>query len=239
VLESRAPHVSVEGFEGPLDMLLELIEEQRLDILTVRLGDLAEAYLARIQGLAALPTEEVAGFLVIGARLVLIKARTLLPQEGGELQSEAPESELRERLLEYQVVRERAAALRTRLAGGQRAFHREGGSVDLPPRGGDVTALSAAWEKVLALARSAREEDLVAPGERYNVEDRAREIEELLRGRDRVAFSALVAEKPTLRFAVVTFLAILDLFRRGLVDLEQRELFGEITISLRERSGGG
>lgn len=242
MLESRAPLVTVEGFEGPLDMLLELIEDQRLDVLTVRLGELADAYLARVRALSALPAEEVAAFLVIASRLVLIKARSLLPQATPEeLESaEADEAELRARLLEYQAVRERAAALRARLDQGQRAFHREGGTVDLPPRGGDPDALAAAWQKVLALARAAGEEELVTPGERYSVEDRAREIEELVAQRGRVSFSTLLDARPTLRFAIVTFLAILDLFRRGAIDLHQADLFGEITITKKEpRASGG
>ena len=233
MLESRAPQVTVEGFEGPLDLLLELIEEQRLDVLTVRLGDLADAYLARVRALPELPAEEVAAFLVLASRLVLIKARSILPQPtAAELESaDADEGELRQRLLEYQAVRERAAALRARLDEGRRAFHREGGTpVELPPRGGDAGALSAAWQKVLALARTAREQEMVAPGERYSVEERALEIEELLRVRSSVSFSTLLVERPTLRFAIVTFLAILDLFRRGAIDLQQEALFDDITV---------
>lgn len=236
MLESRSPRVTVEGFEGPLDLLLELIEEQKLDVLTVRLGDLADRYLARVRALPTLPAEEVAAFLVLGARLVLIKARRLLPQPTPEelAEAEADEGELRARLLEYQVVRERAAALRARLLEGQRAFHREGGTMDLPPRGGDTGALAAAWERVLALARRAAQEEMVAPGERYSVEQRAAEIEALLEVRPTVAFSTLLGEQPTLGFAVVTFLATLDLFRRGTIDLRQKELFGEISIERKE-----
>ena len=238
MLEHRTPSVAVEGFEGPLELLLELIEEQRLDILTVRLGDLADEYLAGVQALPALPSEEVASFLVLWSRLVLIKARSLLPQptteEFGE--AEAHEHELRERLLEYQAVRERARVLRERLAA--RAFHREGGTVELPPRGGDTTALAAAWRKVLELARTAPREEMVTPGERYNVEERAAEIESELAVRPEMRFSALLLERPTLTFAIVTFLALLDLYRRAVVDLRQDELFGEITVLRRERHGG-
>ena len=241
VLESRVPRVTVGEFEGPLDLLLELIEEQRLDILTVRLGDLADTYLAKVRGLPELPAEEVAAFLVVASRLVLIKARSLLPQETlAELETvEADEADLRQRLLEYQAVRERAAALRARLDEGRRAFHREGGTVELPPRGGDMGALAAAWQKVLALARASREEELVGVSERYSIPDRAREIEELLRVQRAVSFSTLLLERPTLRFAVVTFLAILDLFRRGAIDLEQTDLFGEITVLRREPAQDG
>src|SRR5207302_5910773 len=69
VMESQAPRVTVEGFDGPLDLLLELVEEKKLDILTVRLGDLADAYLARVRAMAALPADEVSAFLALASRL--------------------------------------------------------------------------------------------------------------------------------------------------------------------------
>src|SRR2546428_12859128 len=78
-MESQAPRVTVEGFDGPLDLLLELVEEKKLDILTVRLGDLADAYLARVRAMAALPADEVSAFLALASRLVLLKTRSLLP----------------------------------------------------------------------------------------------------------------------------------------------------------------
>ena len=169
MLGHEGPNVSIDGFDGPLEMLLGLVEEKKLDILTVRLGELADAYLTRVRALDALPAEEVASFLALASRLVLLKARSLLPalapiedEDGGET-----EEELRARLLEYAVVRERAGVLGQRLRSGERGFHREGGSpVDLPPRGGEVTALAAAWTRVLALATRQRDEEIVAPGER-------------------------------------------------------------------------
>ena len=79
MLGHEGPNVSVEGFDGPLEMLLGLVEEKKLDILTVRLGELADAYLTRVRALDALPAEEVASFLALASRLVLLKARSLLP----------------------------------------------------------------------------------------------------------------------------------------------------------------
>jgi segregation and condensation protein A len=131
-------------------------------------------------------------------------------------------------------VRERASALGARLRAGERAFHREGGSVELPPRGGEVDALALAFGRVLALAARQREEDIVAPGERYSVEQRTAEIEELIASRERVSFATLLGESPTVGFAVVTFIALLDLYRRGVVDLAQDALFADILITRRE-----
>lgn len=234
-MESQAPNVSVEGFDGPLDLLLELVEEKKLDILTVRLGDLADAYLARVRAMEALPADEVSAFLALASRLVLLKARSLLPSleplpdEEGE-----SEDELRARLLEYAIVRERAGQLGARLRAGERAFHREGGTVELPPRGGEVDALASAWTRVLALATRQREEEIVAPGERYSVEQRTAEIEALVAAQERVSFATLLGDAPTVGFAVVTFIALLDLYRRGAIDLVQDELFADIVVTRRE-----
>ena len=234
-MDSQAPRVTVEGFDGPLDLLLELVEERKLDILTVRLSDLADEYLARVRAMPSLPADEVSAFLALASRLVLLKARSLLPslEPLAEEETES-EEELRLRLLEYAVVRERAGQLGARLRAGERAFHREGGTIELPPRGGEVGALASAWSRVLALAARQREEDIVAPGERYSVEQRTTEIEALVAAQGQVSFATLLAEAPTVGFAVVTFIALLDLYRRGVIDLSQEELFGDIVITGRE-----
>src|SRR5512143_912030 len=123
MLGDKGPNVAIEGFDGPLELLLEL-EEKKLDILTVKLGDLADAYLTRVRALAALPAEEVASFLALASRLVLLKARSLLPALAPISEEDEGESEeeLRERLMEYAIVRERAGVLGERLRSGERAF---------------------------------------------------------------------------------------------------------------------
>ena len=234
-MESQAPRVTMDGFDGPLDLLLELVEEKKLDILTVRLGDLADTYLARVRAMAQLPADEVSAFLALASRLVLLKARSLLPSLEPLPEEEAEsEEELRARLLEYAVVRERASALGARLRAGERAFHREGGTVELPPRGGEVDALALAFSRVLALAAKQREEDIVAPGERYSVEQRTAEIEALVASQGRLSFATLLGETVSVGFAVVTFIALLDLYRRGVIDLTQDDLFGDILVTRRE-----
>jgi len=241
VIGPEPARVDIEGFEGPLDLLLELVEEKKVDILTVSLGDLADEYLARVRALEQLPAEEVSAFLAVASRLVLIKARSLLPSLDPPPADDEGETEadLRARLLEYAAVKGRALALGDRLRAGERAFHREGGTVELPPRGGDTSALAAAWSKVLALAARPREEELVAPGERYSVEQRTAEIEALIEEHGALSFATLLVrvpgERPTLGFAIVTFIALLDLYRRAVIDLEQDELFGDITVRRKAR----
>jgi segregation and condensation protein A len=232
----RPPEVRVAGFEGPLDLLLELVEERKLDIFTVRLGDLADEYLARVRALAALPADEVSAFLYIASRLVLLKARSLLPAIAPPAEDEAvdTEAELRLRLIEYATTKDRAAALGDRMRAGERAFHREGGTVELPPRGGDPDALAAAWRRILALTKRT-EEEVEVPGERYSVEQRTAEIEALVAEQPVVTFATLLGDRPTLGYAIVTFIALLDLYRRVVIDITQDELFGEIRIERKVR----
>ncbi|MBU6424696.1 MAG: segregation/condensation protein A [Chloroflexota bacterium] len=236
VIGVRLPHVTVEGFEGPLDLLLELVEEKKLDILSVRLGDLAGEYLARVRALGQLPAGEAAAFLWLASRLVLLKARSLLPSLDpvAEEDEEVSEEELRARLIEYAAVKERAAVLGERLRAGERAFHREGGTVELPPRGGDSDALAAAWSRVLQIALHKRREEVTVPPERYSVQQRTREIEETVTREGSVTFATLLGDDPTLAFAIVTFIALLDLYRRLVIDLDQDELYGEIRIRRKE-----
>ncbi|HUG56579.1 MAG TPA: segregation/condensation protein A, partial [Candidatus Limnocylindrales bacterium] len=118
---------------------------------------------------------------------------------------------------------------------GERAFHREGGTVELPPRGGDMDALAAAWSRVLQVAARQRHEEAEIPAERYSVERRTAEIEEIVLREGRVAFATLLGPQPTLSFAVVTFMSLLDLYRRLVIDLEQDELYGDIRIVRKEQ----
>jgi len=232
----RPPDVTVDGFAGPLDLLLELVEEKKLDIFTVRLGLLADEYLARVRAMDKLPADEVSAFLYIASRLVLLKARSLLPSLVPRAQEDEgdTEEELRVRLIEYATTKGRAEALGDRMRAGERAFHREGGTVELPPKGGDPDALAAAWLKVLALTR--RTDDQVeVPGERYSVEQRTAEIEALIGEQPSVTFVTLLGDRPTLGYAIVTFIALLDLYRRLVIDIRQDELFGEILVERKVR----
>ncbi|MGH2468021.1 MAG: segregation/condensation protein A, partial [Candidatus Limnocylindrales bacterium] len=121
--------VSLEGFDGPLGLLLALIEAQKLDVLTVRLGDLAGAYL---EALARLPGERLvhlSTFVAVAAQLILIKSRALLPRPppvaAGVDEAPDPEAELRRRLVLYRLYRDAGARLAEMLAGGRGLAHRE------------------------------------------------------------------------------------------------------------------
>ena len=110
-------HVRVEAFEGPLGLLLNLIESRQLDILTVSLGSLAGAYLEALAGLEADRIGNVSGFVAVAGQLILIKSRAMLPRSpaarpADPLEEEVdPEAELRARLLLYRAYRDAASRL--------------------------------------------------------------------------------------------------------------------------------
>src|SRR5207245_5902326 len=110
-----------------------------------------------------------------------------------------PGGGLRLRHIEYATAKGRAEALGDRLRAGDRAFHREGGTVELPPKGGNPDALAAAWLKVLTLTRRT-EEEVEIPGERYSVEQRTAEIEALIAEQPAVTFATLLGDRPTLGY---------------------------------------
>src|SRR5256885_13685434 len=128
-------HVRFEEFEGPLALLLSLIEARRLDILTVPLAGLTVAYL---EALAMLPGDRlgnISSFVTVASQLILIKSRALLPPRGdstvtgGEALDDAPdpEAELRARLLLYRAYRDAGSAPPERVAGASRSEERRGG----------------------------------------------------------------------------------------------------------------
>ena len=113
--ESFKYTVKLENFEGPLDLLLEIIKNNKMDIETVKLADLTEQYLEYISGIEKLDMENASEFIEIAAQLIEIKSRTLLPPDGEEeLEEEDPEANLLARLKELKLFREASEKLATK-----------------------------------------------------------------------------------------------------------------------------
>ena len=250
-----AAHVRLESFDGPLALLLALIEQRQLDILTVRLGDLTGAYL---EALAALPGERlphVSAFVAVAAQLILIKSRALLPPPPapaalpGE-EAPDPEVELRERLLLYRVFRDAGLRLSLRLQEPSPLFHREAATAaaaglagarpsDAPPL--DPRALAEALERALALVPPpAPPPELLARV--ITLAERAEVIRAALRSAPAVVLQELLAGTHDRVVIAVTFLALLELVKRREVVAEQAEPWGPIhcrRTTAEERAAGG
>jgi segregation and condensation protein A len=226
--------VQLPTFSGPLAVLLHLIESRQLDVLTVPLADLADAYVAY---LAERPVEatQLAEFVAIAAQLILIKSRSMLPGElpaaPGEGADEPDEQELRRRLIEYRVLRDAARVLGELdlVAPIQRREPRES---DLPVA--PVTALPVALLVEAMRALAAIPEPGAPPPEivarEITIAMQIAVLRAALAGGGRVVLQQLLATCRSRSEATVTLLATLELVRRRQVRVRQRELFGPIVV---------
>ena len=222
----------LDSFDGPLELLLLLIEQRRLPITQVSLAQVADQYLAQVHALPALDADLLADFLVIGGKLLLLKSRALLLTEEPDAEVEEVASDLAERLATYRVFRAAAEVLRELEQRGERTYPTQREplistqSAPLAPLGPD--ALLAVWRR-FALSSTPSEIDF--PGvSRASVDERRIRILDALRSGTRVSFRSLAGE--TIDQVVATFLAVLELFRRGQVSIEQPTPFADLILSL-------
>jgi segregation and condensation protein A len=230
-------HVRLDTFDGPLDLLLGLIKEQRLDVATVPLATVAEQYLEYVRALKARDVEIAAEYLVIAATLLFLKSRALLPPIPAELldeEGESPEEveeRLRRRLIAYSKYRELGEELRDYQSEASSFFYREPGD----PAGEILQRYDIDPEKLkrafIAMLAQARPEKRAIARERISLLATMDYIMERIRERGEAHFSELCGELGMTRDAViVTFLAILELIRRRRVGFEQPEAFDDIRL---------
>lgn len=228
--------VQLPVFEGPLDLLLHLIEQQQLDITKVSLAQVTQQYLDYIAHAEAINPDHLADFLVVAAKLIYIKSTVLLPQVvPPEDEEEDVGDDLVRQLLLYRQFKQAAEYLRTLEEQGRRAFVRVAPPVDLPRTldldGVTLDALVEAVREALAVAPPAPPvNDVVAPLI-ITVDEKIAYIGEQLARRGRLSFRHLIRKARNRLEIIVTFLAVLEMIKRQLVDAYQETLFGEVFIA--------
>ncbi len=228
--------VRLPAFEGPLDLLLHLIRENKVDILDIPVARITEQYLEYLEVMRSLSLEIAGEFLVVAATLLHIKSRMLLPAEPGEEGEEEddPRRELVRQLVEYRKFKEAGMALRELEERRSRVFARESLGPEGPPRTDwpiDVSLfdLIAAMRRVMAqLPKGGTVE--IEP-DRLSVAQRLAEILELLAPGGEFAFEDLFRGSREVGDVVVTFLAVLELVRLRLLRVWQVEAYGSIRVA--------
>ncbi|MEO7117988.1 MAG: ScpA family protein [Candidatus Limnocylindrales bacterium] len=236
----RGTHVSIESFDGPLALLLSLIEQQRLDILEVSLGDLAGAYLEQMVDLTDEQLPHLSAFIGVSSQLILIKSRALLPRVVTTVPSldgeRDPEAELRARLLVYKRFRDAAAVLAQRPLGGLLLAHREAGVAAAagmagarPPTGPtlDPTLLVDALTESLRLVPPQPPPAEIVP-RTVTLAERTAIIRAALRGAPIMVLQELLSGIRDRVVVAVTFMAMLELVKTREVTVEQAEPWGPI-----------
>ena len=233
--------VTLPVFQGPLDLLLHLIEERELDITKVSLAAVTDQFLDYISRLEQIEPEKLADFLVIAAKLLLIKSRMLLPQPPAEPDDEEDEEdvgdELVRRLIEYRRFKSAAQELRFREEKGLRAYarllpapHPEG---TFTLEGVTLDALLEAVREAMVSRPASSVDEVVAPFH-ISLPEKIAQMEDLLRQHRSFSLNRAFEQATSRMEIIVIFLALLQLMKRRQVHVEQTELFGEIIISVPE-----
>lgn len=226
-------NIKIPVFEGPFDLLLHLIRENKIDIYDIPISLITGQYLAYLEIMKELNLEIAGDFLVMAATLIQIKSRMLLPpdEEVSAEEQEDPRRELVQRLLEYQKFKDAAIEFRTREDEWLKVFHREPLSdeeegelylFDL-----SLFDLLDAFKKILDKAPP---EIVSITRETLTVKDRMSTIMEIMEAQETVRFEDLFKEGITRIYLIITFVALLELIRLGLVRAYQEKHFGNIWV---------
>lgn len=230
-------HVKLTQFEGPLELLLSLIEDRRLDITKVSLGSVADQYLERLAtDKEAISLENLSSFLVIAARLILIKSKMLLPVLEFTDEEEEAMEDLEVRLIEYRRFREVAEKISGMFHSTRRSFPREkflrAMKVFVPPKGITPLSLRKHFESVLGEIPSPERIVEETMEEIMSLEERIASLQASLRDRAEYSFRELSLSATNRMEVIVSFLAVLELVKQRYVVVDQGDAFGDIRISV-------
>ena len=240
--------VTLEKFEGPLDLLLHLIEKNKINIYDIPIVEITEQYMDYIRQMQEQDMEVMSEFLVMAATLLNIKSKMLLPQEEPENTEEPvdPRQELVERLLQYKMYKYASLELSDRQLDAGRVLFKE---ANLPPEIADykepidtrallsdltLQKLHSIFESVMK--KQVEKIDPVRSKfgriekEEVSMSKKMREIQEYALANKRFSFRALLMEQYDKMDVVVTFLCILELMKIGRMHVVQEEIFDEIEI---------
>ncbi len=238
--------IKLEAFEGPLDLLLHLIDKNKVNIYDIPIVQITDQYMEYVAAMDRTDLNLVSDFLVMAATLLDIKSRMLLPIDEEEMEEGDPRQELVERLLEYKMYKYISGELREMESEASQYMYREG-SVPKevaeyePPvcleellDGLTLTRLNEIFQSVMR-----RQTDKIDPirskfgkieREKFRVSDKIRHILAFSSGHATFSFRHLLEEQATRTEVVVTFLAVLELIKMGHIHLTQETIHDDIII---------
>lgn len=232
--------IKLEQFEGPLDLLLQLTEQEKLDITRVSLAKIADEYLDFIANAQHVTLAHLADFLSVASKLILIKSKALLPLLEFTEEEEEEIKDLEHQLAEYKKFKDAAQKIADIYTGPRESFARTGfselRSVFYPPENLTGDDLKKAFNKVLGEipVQEKLEEEMVR--EVLTLEDKIAHLQSVLTKRVETSFSEIVATAKDKVEIVVSFLAMLELVKQRIIHVEQGELFSEIKLKHKKKN---
>lgn len=236
IVKAKKIHSNEEKvFEGPMDLLLELILKNKLDITDISLAEVADQFIAYMQeNSETIGPEHLSDFLLIAGKLVLIKSKAILPLLELEKEEEEDIEELKRRLREYKKFKEIFPQIGKLYSRKEKFFAKAGYSgiktVFCPPENLKAEDLASLFEVAIAkmpvkeVLQRKKKVDVVS------ITDKINEISSRLMERMEVTFRSVIIGSKDKVEVIVTFLAMLELVRKNHAVIEQEEMFGEISI---------
>ncbi len=233
-------NIKIEQFEGPLDLLLQLTEQEKLDITRVSLAQIADQYLQYISQAENITLQNLADFLSVASRLILIKSKALLPLLEFSPEEEEEIKDLEHQLAQYKKFKDAAKEIAALLQVPFHCFSRESfvgqGVVFYPPEKITSDDLLKAFAKVLGEIPVVEKLEQEMIKEVLTLEEKILHLQEKLREKVQTSFAELIANATDKVEVVVSFLAMLEMVKQKLIHVEQGELFSEIRLKYKETS---
>ncbi len=227
-------HVKLEKFEGPLDLLLELIEQEKMNITELSLARVADQYLEHIRNNENIQLENLADFLSVASKLILIKSKALLPLLEFTEEEEEEIKDLTRQLEDYKKFKEASMKLGKMTERGRIAYSREGyngiQTIFYPPENINAFDLKKYFQFVLSEIPVVEKLEEEVVGDIITLEARINDLQNTLRQRVETNFSDLVANASDKVDVIVSFLAMLEMVKQRIIEVEQGELFEEIKL---------
>ncbi len=225
--------LQLETFDGPLHLLLELIESQELPITEVSLAQVTESYLEHINN-HPVPPSELADFLVVATRLLLLKSREILPVEDEEEEEDVSNLALQLRL--YKEFVDASKHLEELFEGPQQSYARAKADIVkidelCVDKGLDTNLLSTAFARLLKRLEPFFKLQQSAMERVVSVKERLREIHDAVLSRSRLMFKDIIGKGESKVDVVVSFLALLELVKQGTISAVQTSTFKDIEIT--------
>ena len=243
-LETNKYALKLDNFEGPLDLLVHLIDKNKLDIYDIKITDIADQYIDYINQMERMNLDVASEFLVIASTLVYLKSKELLPKEVDD-EAELTEEELIARIIEYKKYKEISKKFKEFYQENSKRFYKLPDQIELPKQKLEKVykkeELAKRYERLLEAEKNkinlnAKNIEKIAIIEKFTVASKVKDMLRVLIKNKSFIFNKLFSIKEKSRPEVVTaFSGLLELSRRSKVSTEQEEIFGDILVKKKEK----
>ncbi len=237
---NEVDHQEAKHFSGPLDLLLQLIEQQEMDITQIALASVTEQFLDHVRRLeSTIDATQLADYLSIAAKLLVLKSKQILPTLEVDREDEEPAFDLTEQLHLYKQFKEAAKFLKKLDSRRRQSFQRDPGDLTAertsfyPDPAVTADRLAASIRNVAQALQEIIREPEATVREVISIQDKIASLQERIATQAQMMLSEMIAEAKNKTEVIVTFLAILELTKQRIVIVEQDKLFSDISVSHR------